>query len=116
MSLLDDLRELGADVDEGLQRFMNNSSLYERMLKKLVASANDLQVMPCFESGDLEKALANAHTLKGVTGNLSITPLYNAYSEIVSLLRENKPDEAKTKLEAILPVEKKVMECIGKYI
>ena len=33
MSLLDDLKGLGVDVEEGLQRFMGNAPLYERMMK-----------------------------------------------------------------------------------
>ena len=33
MSMLDELQEIGVDVNEGLQRFMNNTSLYEKMLR-----------------------------------------------------------------------------------
>lgn len=113
-SLFDELKGLGVDVDEGLQRFMNNSSLYERMLGKFTDNATRLNVMQCFEEGDLENALTTAHTLKGVTGNLSITPLYKGYSEIVALLRANKPDEARKILEDLLPVQKKIIDCLNK--
>ncbi|MBD5501652.1 MAG: hypothetical protein HDR10_10710 [Lachnospiraceae bacterium] len=115
MSLLDDLKELDVNTDEGLGRFMNNAALYEKMIKKFNATVADLEVMPHFESGDLDKALTNAHTLKGVTGNLSLTPLYTAYTEIVTQLRANNPEQAKEKLAEILPIQKKIIECIEKY-
>ncbi|MCH5193432.1 MAG: hypothetical protein J1F11_05675 [Oscillospiraceae bacterium] len=114
MSLIDDLKALGANTDEALGRFMGNASLYERMLGKLPPAVESNQVMPCFESGDNQGALEKAHTLKGVTGNLSLTPLYKAYSDAVTLLRDNKPDEAKEIIEKILPVQDEFIACIEK--
>lgn len=112
MSLINELEDLGVNTKDALNRFMNNSALYERMLKKLPTSVKDLEVMAYFEAGDYEKALSNAHTLKGVTGNLSITPLYDAYTEIVAFLRANNPEKAKEILANILPVQEKIIECI----
>jgi hypothetical protein len=112
MSLIDSLKELGVDTDDGLRRFMNNASLYERMLKKLPKHVRELAVMPCFESNDYQKALENAHTLKGVMGNLSISPLYLAYTNIVALLRKNDPESAKNILVEILPTQERIISCI----
>lgn len=112
MSMLNELKALGADIDEGLRRFMNNSAFYERMLGKFVESAESLEVMEYLESGDNEKALTNAHTLKGVTGNLSLTPLYKAYDEIVTLLRANDPEKAKQVMAATLPMQKEILDCL----
>ena len=116
MSLLTELQAFDADIQDGLTRFVNNAALYEKMLKKFPAAAEDLQVLEYFESGDLEKALANAHTLKGMTGNLSLSPLYKAYTDIVSLLREEKPEEAKKLLVDVIPAQKEIIECIKRYI
>lgn len=115
MSMISELQELGADVNDAMQRFMNNASLYERMLKKLPATVKDKPVMEFIESGDIKTSTENAHTLKGVMGNLSITPLYKAYTEIVNLLREDKAQEAKAILEESIPVQEQVMACIEKY-
>ena len=114
MSLIDDIKALGANTDEALERFMGNASLYERMLGKLTAAVESNQVMPCFEAGDHQGALEKAHTLKGVTGNLSITPLYKAYSDAVTFLRDNKPDEAKAAVESILSIQDEFIACIEK--
>ena len=112
MSMVSELQELGADVNDAMQRFMNNASLYERMLGKLPATVNDKPVMEFIEAGDIKTAIENAHTLKGVMGNLSVTPLYKAYTEITNLLREDKPEEAKRVLEECLPIQEQVMTCI----
>jgi hypothetical protein len=112
MSLINSLKELGADTDDGLKRFMNNSSLYEKMLGKLPKHVRELEVMPYFESHDYQKALENAHTLKGVMGNLSITPLYVAYTDIVALLRKDDPDSAKHILADVLPTQERIISCI----
>ena len=43
---------------------------------------------------------------------MSITPVYEAYTEILNLLRTGKPEEAKAVLEKILPVQEKILACI----
>ena len=115
MSMLEELKNLGANTDEGLRRFMNNAPFYQRMLGKFVPNAESTEVMAFLESGDYEKALANAHTLKGVTGNLSLTPLFNAYDEIVTALRANDPDTAKQKMEETIPIQQAILACIKNY-
>ncbi len=114
MDLINELEALGVNTQEALRRFSGNSALYVKMLGKLTAAANDLEVMPCLDKEDYEAAVSNAHTLKGVTGNLSLTPLYNAYTEITNLLREQKYDDARAALEKILPVQNDILSCIEK--
>ena len=112
MDLIAELNELGVNTSEALGRFMNNSALYVRMLGKFPAAARDAKVPEFFEAQDYEGAVSAAHTLKGVTGNLSLTPLYKAYTDIVALLREGEPQKAKVILDDILPVQEKIIACI----
>lgn len=115
MSMIDDLKELGVNTEEALNRFMKNSALYERMLGKLPKAVENTEVMQYLESEDLSNALANAHTLKGVTGNLSITPLYTAYSDICTFLRDGDGTSAKKILERTIPLQNKIIETIKRY-
>ena len=46
MSMLDELKALGVNIEDALQRFMNNSALYEKMLGKLVNNVKDIKVLP----------------------------------------------------------------------
>ncbi len=114
MSMLDELKDLGVNIEDALQRFMNNSALYEKMLGKLVSNVKDIEVLPSLEAGDYSAACDAAHTLKGVMGNLSIAPLYKNYTQIVNLLRDNDPDEAKKLLLETLPVQEEIIACIEK--
>jgi HPt (histidine-containing phosphotransfer) domain-containing protein len=115
MDYMDDLKSLGVDVEDALKRFMNHSQLYEKMLAKFVISVQDLEVKEFLEAADYEKALANAHTLKGVAGNLSLTPLYKGYSEIVADLRGDEPEKAKKMIAQILPIQEQILNCIKKH-
>lgn len=114
MSMLDELKDLGVNIEDALQRFMNNSALYEKMLGKLVNNVRDIKVLPSIEAGDYGAAADAAHTLKGVMGNLSITPLYKGYTQIVNLLRDNNPEEAKKILVDMLPAQEEIIACIEK--
>lgn len=113
MNFLEELKGLGADVDDALNRFMNNEGLYKRMLAKLPLNIEKLEVLSFIESGDTKTALENAHTLKGVMGNLSLTPLYKAYTDIVASFRADKPEEAKAILLEAMPVQEKIIACIN---
>ena len=114
MDLISELDALGVNTQEAIRRFSGNTALYQKMLGKLVTAVKDLEVMPCFEKEDYEAAVTNAHTLKGVTGNLSLTPLYNGYTEVVNLLRAGNHDDAKAVLEKILPIQTDILACIEK--
>ncbi len=115
MGLISELGELGVNTNDAMQRFMGNEALYERMLKKLPPVVAQQEVMKYLEEGDYETALVNAHTLKGVMGNLSVTPLFDAYTDIVAFLRENAPEKAKERMQGVLDVQEKVVACIDKY-
>ncbi len=114
MDLIAELEGLGVNTSEALSRFMNNKALYVRMLGKFPAAAREADVSSHFKAKDYDTAVASAHTLKGVTGNLSLTPLYAAYTDIVALLRGGQPEKAEAILEEILPTEEKIIACIEK--
>lgn len=115
MALLEELKAMGADVDEGLRRLNGNEALYTKMLLKLVDMVQKSAVAPDFDFQNYDEVIEKTHALKGVTGNLSVTPLYNAYTEIVNLLRGGDPAQANEILKNILPVQKDILDCISRY-
>ncbi len=120
MSLLSQLKELGCNIDEGLERMMNKEDLYIKMLKKFPTTLygdsdrQPLPVIPLIDSNDISAAEKNAHTLKGVTGNLSLTPLYTAYTDIVNLLRANELEQAKSLALKTETIQKQIIDLIVK--
>lgn len=115
MDLITELEALGVNAKEAIERLNNNQAFYIKMLGKFTGEVGNHEVMSYLESGDLEKAVTNAHTLKGLTGNLSLTPLYKAYTDIVALLRANDPAKAKQILSDVLPIQSDIVACIEKY-
>lgn len=116
MALLEDLKALGANVTEGLDRVMGDSSLYEMMLGMFVTAVNDNPVSAAdFDGGDVDGLIKRVHTLKGITGNLAITPLFLSYTEVLGFLRSGDVAQAKSQFEKLLPVQEKVLDCIKRY-
>lgn len=95
MGLFEELKVLGVNTDEALARMNGNSSLYERMLVKFLEMMKNSCVLPHFDRNDYADITEAAHAIKGTSGNLSITPIYEAYSEIVRLLRDNQRNRRK---------------------
>jgi len=113
MEYLEEMRSLGANVEEGMSRVMDDQSLYEMMLGMFVDTLEGAPIhAEDFDQPDLEDLIKRVHTLKGVTGNLSITPLFNGYMSALTLLRENQPAKAKTVFMEILPVQERFVDCI----
>lgn len=116
MSLFEELKTLGVDVDGGLKRINNNEKLYTRLLGSFVKSIESQSVPAGFDAGAVSEAIEKAHAIKGTAGNLSITPVYEAYTKVVDLLRGGQIDEARPILEKILPVQAEIVSCIKKYM
>ncbi|MCH5256401.1 MAG: hypothetical protein J1D87_03870 [Lachnospiraceae bacterium] len=116
MSLFDELRELGVDVDGGLKRISGNEKLYTKLLGSFVKAINTYNVKPDFDGTDYNEVIEKTHAIKGTSGNLSITPVYEAYTKIVDLLRAGDPEAARTLLEEVLPIQEKIVACIESHM
>ena len=81
------LRTYGADVDEGLARCMNNEAFYLRMVDMALKDGNFERLAEATESGEIPRIFEAAHALKGMLGNLALTPLFQPASEITELAR-----------------------------
>ncbi len=90
MLTLDALRAYGADVDDGLRRCMNMEAFYLRLFSSLKGDTRVEELKAAVERKDLDTAFEIAHALKGIYGNLSLTPLYRPIQEITELLRARK--------------------------
>ena len=90
MLTIDKLRNWGANVDEGLSRCMGMEEFY---LKLVGMAINDDQLSAlekALADKDLEAAFEVCHALKGMYGNLSLSPVYDPLCEMTELLRAKK--------------------------
>ena len=116
MDLLEELKGMGVDVDEGMGRVMDDKDLYTMMLDMFVTAIDTTPIRPeDFDSSSLDDLIAKIHTLKGTTGNLSIQPLFTRYTQALGLLREGKPAQAKGYYLELLPMQRKIVDCIRRH-
>ena len=80
MNLLDELRTLGVDVDDGLKRLMGNEKLYTKLLGSFVKMMKSQAVDTEFDAADCTEAIERAHAIKGTAG---IFPLLLFMSRIL---------------------------------
>lgn len=93
------LLQIGVDIDGGLERFMGNEALFLKCLSRFPADSSFPQLEQALSDGDLQAAFIAAHTLKGVSGNLSLDAIFHASLPVVEALRCGSQEEA----EAAMP-------------
>ena len=87
------LEECGADVETTLKRFMGNDAIYQKFLGKFPGDPNYAKLGTNIEAGAFEEAYKCAHALKGVVGNLGLTPIYEKVSTLVEELRTKAAED-----------------------
>ena len=93
MITVEKLKAFGANTEEGLSRCLNNEAFYLRLVGKFIENNAYNALKDALSRDDLDAAFTEAHSLKGVLGNLSLTPLYQVIVEMTELLR------ARTKMD-----------------
>lgn len=117
MNYFEELRELGVNVEAGLERVMDDEPFYEMMLSMFIDTVNDNPIeLADFDADDLEVLTGRVHTLKGLSGNLEMTPLFAGYVQALDLLRMNQPKEALKEYERLLPIQEAIMDCIKRHM
>lgn len=109
--MLEKLKELGVDVDKVLVTLNGKQSLYERLIFKFY----DMVIKSNLTRDNLDEIYERVHALKGAAGNLGITPLFDEYVKILTLIREDKMELVPDAIEAMLPIQEKILNCIGEY-
>lgn len=87
MITIEALKEYGADTEKGLAMCMGNEALYLKLVGSVPKEPRFDELKNALEKKDYDAAFDAAHALKGVLGNLSLTPLYDKASVITEHLR-----------------------------
>lgn len=108
-------KEIGADYQTALSRMMGNQGLLARMLKKFENDRNYEALEKAVENEDYGGVFAAAHTLKGVAGNLELTPLYETCTRLSDATRGGKKDgDVQGLFLAVREAYRNVMENVKK--
>ena len=102
------------DQEDGKKRVMNNAKLYARLLGKFRDETTLEPVFAALEAGNYEEAQVLAHTIKGVTANLSIKDLNEKVVALEAQIKAKSVDPhtieaVKASFAATLPELERVM-------
>ena len=90
MVTVEKLRELGANVDEGLARCLNKEDFYLKLVGMVLADDGYERLQAAIDAGDYQEAFERAHSLKGIVGNVSLTNLLAPIEEMTEELRNRE--------------------------
>lgn len=93
------LEDYGVDVKRTLARFVNNENMMMMFLKELPQDESMPAILAARQSGDEAAYKASVHSLKGLSGNLGLTSLFEVASALMTALRTGTPEES----EALFP-------------
>lgn len=96
------LKKWNCDIDGTMSRFLNNKEFYINLLHDVPNQIEFLDLGKHLKAKDLKRAFMDAHTLKGVLGNMGLTPMYNEVCLIVEPLRINKMDGVNEHYKALM--------------
>ncbi|MDR1932645.1 MAG: Hpt domain-containing protein [Spirochaetales bacterium] len=81
------------DAEIGLGRVRGNAVIYKKMLGMFLNSKEFDTFEEALAANDYSKAADVAHAIKGLTGNLALTPLFEESTKLMNQLRDGKYDE-----------------------
>ncbi|MDL2327441.1 Hpt domain-containing protein [Ruminococcaceae bacterium OttesenSCG-928-A11] len=93
MDIPQDMKEY-IDLDAGLGRVRGNKMIYGKMLGMFTGSGEFDALEAALAAGDWAKVSEVAHGIKGMTGNLGFTKLFDTSTELMVKAREGQPDDA----------------------
>ena len=102
MLTIEKLRAYGANVDDGLGRCMKNESFYLRLVNMALDDGGFARLRDSLAANDLDGAFEAAHALKGILGNLALTPIYAPTVELTDKLRSRAPGDYSELLRTVL--------------
>lgn len=95
------------DIEDALKRIGGNEGLYKKLLTRFI-EGNYLDLLcAAIDNGDMEEAARAAHTLKGVSANLSLVKVQSVSTELEHAIKEGqdhtgKLDELKQAADATM--------------
>ena len=75
------------DIDDALKRIGGNTDLYKRLVLRFVDGDYLDPLCAALEKGDTEESARLAHTLKGVSANLSLVKIKSVSTDLEQVIK-----------------------------
>lgn len=108
------LRELESDVDDAMERFLDDEEFYLECLEQVLSDDLFGRLKIALENHQIQEAFDCAHTLKGLVANLGLTSLNERMGDLVEPLREGRDAGLIEKYQEIMGEREKYVEIIAK--
>lgn len=108
MITLENLKNNGTDIETGLARCLGKEDLYLKLVKMVLEDTKFEKLGTAIQDADLTGAFELCHALKGVAGNISVTPLYDALSEMTEKIRNKENADYLSMYSDILLIRSKL--------
>jgi hypothetical protein len=96
------LEDNGCDIKGSLPRFINDEEFMLSCIEQVLDDEGFEDLGASLEAGETGVAFDCAHSLKGITANTGLVPLYKIVVEIVEPLRAGDPN-------GLIPVYEKLI-------
>ena len=83
-----DMVSWGFDKDGALERFLGDEELYVSCLNSFVKDLEISDLEEAISKKEYKKVFEISHSIKGVSGNLGLNPIFSSSSDIVELVRK----------------------------
>ena len=90
----------GSDYQSALAIMMNDM-LIERMIKKFMEHNSYQGIIEAYEANNIKDVFAQAHSLKGVAGNLALTRLFLVASDLTEATRDKSEANIDSEIEKL---------------
>lgn len=87
MKFYEALEKININKEETLRRFSGNEALMQRFVCKFPQDKTFNELKAAIANKDMKAIELTAHTLKGTSGNLGFTKLYELSTELVNAVR-----------------------------
>lgn len=92
MNVKECYQSMEADYEDVMRRLVNEERV-KKFLGKLLEDRSFLNLTEAMAEGDMERAFQAAHSLKGISLNMGITPLAESSSALTEVLRAREMNE-----------------------
>ncbi len=104
--ILERLKDEGCDIDSAMGRFLNDEGFYLKCFDKVLLDTNFQALDDAINDNDIKKAFEASHGLKGVIGNMGLTPMYDELTQLTEILRSGSMDGARNLANMVLENQK----------
>ena len=108
-------KDINGNYNEALSRMMIDS-LIVKMVTKFMNDNSIDTLISYYDKKDYRALFASAHTLKGVAGNLSLTPLFDIACEITEMTRNSDDVNLDKQISLLKNTYALIQEAFNKYL